>query len=724
MQNRLKIAFLLLAAFLANAGIAGVFTEVEYDAETARQKKALAHSGAVGGPVEPPVKIRPFLDVPMQSPAICRAPDGGYLLTGAVTSDKANKSDFQNNDGVRLWKSNDLKSWQEIGQVWSIERDATRSPTSAWQLKRRVPNPDCWIAPDGGDFARPPGEPARGMVSPEIRFLKGTYWITYSMNGWGCGLLKSVTGKPEGPYEDMGRITPGGGSASLFADDPADGAAGNGAVYWVMDGGWIARMKDDLNGLAEPPRLLHAKPDAVLPTSPLPVGRRGAHLFKRKGVYYLTCAEWTGRTGFPVNDTMVATARSVYGPYEHRHLMVAHGGETTVFEGEGGQWYATMSGSDVRAAFRDRPALVPLTWIRYSIYFDAPIVDEYPFKAQHLITQRGCWDKARPLFDYHFRDPVFTTVPHTDGYIYFSGSVADWRLVEELWLFRFKASDTSKVGRGLVPVEGRVVMHLKDLPWLDYRMRLEHGKHPEWGYGWAMHFMDGKPCVIDDTMYMTFNLYGLPNRDMDKSRDGGKTFPSGSGLIRSTPGDPWGSPWVSLMRHQAEHQLPRKGPDGHFYLGNQKLLPDLTGPAPDAKPSYHGKMPPRTVDGTRLSSEGVGGGHLKDETPVFGGWILHGVPTNGRNLLPGVMGHDITYDTAWSFSETGAEEGPYSRPVQVPHTGGGWCFRDDRGRLWSCFFGDENTGPWERRLGIVPLKEIKKDGRTIWVDIADQWPED
>jgi hypothetical protein len=420
---------------------------------------------------------------------------------------------------------------------------------------------------------------------------------------------------------------------------------------------------------------------------------------------------------------MVATARSVYGPCEYRHLMVAHGGETTVFEGEGGQWYATMSGSDVRAAMRDRPAIVPLTWIRYSIYFDAPIVDEYPFKAQHLITERGGWDKARPLFDYHFRDPVFMVKPHTDGYIYFSGSMADWRLVEELWLFRFKASDTSRVARGLVPVEGRVVMRLSDLPWLDYETRKQHGKGQR-GYGWTLHFMDGKVCGFDDTLYMTFNLYALPKREMDKSHDGGKTFPSGSGLIRSTPGDPWGAPWVSLMRHQAEHQLPRKGPDGRFYLGNQKLLPDLTGLAPDAEPfSWTAMMPPRTLDGTRMSSEGIGAGGASDASRLFGGWVLHGVPTNGRNLLPGVMGHDITYDTAWSFSETGAKEGPYPRPVSVPHTGGGWGFRDDRGRLWSCFFGDENTGPWERRLGIIPLKEIAKDGRTTWVDIADEWPD-
>ena len=48
----------------------------------------------------------------------------------------------------------------------------------------------------------------RGIIAPKIGYVKGTFWVAYSMNGHGCGLLKSQTGKAEGPYEDLGPITP------------------------------------------------------------------------------------------------------------------------------------------------------------------------------------------------------------------------------------------------------------------------------------------------------------------------------------------------------------------------------------------------------------------------------------------------------------------------------------------------------------------------------------
>ena len=81
--------------------------------------------------------------------------------------------------------------------------------------------------------------------------MKGTFWLTYSMNYGGCGLLKSSTGKAEGPYEDVKTDGPLTGEidASLFQDD-------DGTVYWVYQNGKIAKMNHDLSGLVEEPRLL------------------------------------------------------------------------------------------------------------------------------------------------------------------------------------------------------------------------------------------------------------------------------------------------------------------------------------------------------------------------------------------------------------------------------------------------------------------------------------
>lgn len=116
----------------------------------------------------PRVRLAPLFDAPVRDTSICKGADGRWYMTG--TYDAGGTGDFQNNDGIHLWRSSDLKGWQSVGQVWSIERDAA-APQSAWQTERRV-NPD-----------DPYGPLVRGMVSPEIHCFRNTYWIAYSMNG-------------------------------------------------------------------------------------------------------------------------------------------------------------------------------------------------------------------------------------------------------------------------------------------------------------------------------------------------------------------------------------------------------------------------------------------------------------------------------------------------------------------------------------------------------------
>lgn len=108
--------------------------------------------------------------------------------------------------------------------VWTFEKDAT------WAKEFRKIN----------------GILKRALWAPEIFYLNGTFWLTYSMNYRGCGLLKSTTGRPEGPYRDVktnGPLT-GNIDASLFRDD-------DGSVYFVWQNGMIAKMKDDMSGLAK-----------------------------------------------------------------------------------------------------------------------------------------------------------------------------------------------------------------------------------------------------------------------------------------------------------------------------------------------------------------------------------------------------------------------------------------------------------------------------------------
>jgi xylan 1,4-beta-xylosidase len=259
-----------------------------------------------------PADLKPLFDYPLRDPCVCLGPDGVYYLSGTTGA----PTWWNTNEGIRLWKSADLKTWTPLGLVWTMEKDGT------WQ-KKTV----------GGK---------RALWAPEIHFLKGTYWLTYCMNYGGTGLLKSTSGKAEGPYADVkpdGPLT-GEIDASLFADD-------DGKVYFVYQDGKIARMKDDMTGLAETPRLLR-------PANADHVGFEGAFVFKANGRYYLSCAEFSNGC----YDCMIASSDRLEGPYGERHLAIPHGGHNMFFADKRGQWWSTFFGSDAIAPFRERAGLL------------------------------------------------------------------------------------------------------------------------------------------------------------------------------------------------------------------------------------------------------------------------------------------------------------------------------------------------------------------------------
>lgn len=262
-------------------------------------------------PTLPP--LTPLFDYPVRDPCICLGPDGNYYLTGTT----GYPTWWKTNEGIRLWRSPDLKNWTDLGLVWKIE-DGT------WQKKMH------------GDL--------RALWAPEIHYLKGTFWLTYCMNFGGTGLLKSTTGKAEGPYVDVhpeGPLT-GQIDASLFQDD-------DGKVYFLWQNGMIARMKDDMTGLAEKPRLLkpaHAKQ----------VGFEGTFLTKKGDRYYLICADFIDGQ----YHAMAASAEHVDGPYGPRYLAIPHGGHNMLFTDKEGNWWSTFFGSDPHAPFRERPAILQI----------------------------------------------------------------------------------------------------------------------------------------------------------------------------------------------------------------------------------------------------------------------------------------------------------------------------------------------------------------------------
>jgi hypothetical protein len=256
-------------------------------------------------------RLKPLFDYPLRDTSVCLGPDATYYLTGTT----GYPTWWKTNQGIRMCKSKDLTTWEPLGLVWSLEKDVT------WQ-KKQGENQAIW--------------------APEVHYFNGTFWIAYCVNYAGTGVLKSSTGKPEGPYVD---IKPDGPltseiDASLFQDD-------DGKIYFVYQNGKIARMKNDMSGLAEEPKLLK-------PANAGQVGFEGAFLFKANNRYYLSCADFTDRR----YHCYVASSQDLYGPYGDRYLSVPHGGHNMFFRDAKGQWWSTFFGNDGDAPFRERPGLL------------------------------------------------------------------------------------------------------------------------------------------------------------------------------------------------------------------------------------------------------------------------------------------------------------------------------------------------------------------------------
>jgi len=261
--------------------------------------------------------LRPLFDFPVRDTCVCLGPDDTYYLTGTT----GHPTWWNTNEGIRVWKSKDLKTWEPLGLVWSFARDAT------WQK---------------------PKDNHQAIWAPELHYFKGTFWFAYCVNYGGTGILRSKSGKAEGPYEDVkpdGPLT-GDIDASLFADD-------DGQVYFVWQNGKIARLKDDLSGLAEEPRQLK-------PANAPQVGFEGAFLTKINGRYQLICAEFNKRGQDSTYDCMAAGADSLYGPYGDAYLAIPHGGHNMLFKDAQGHWWSTFFGNDPQAPFRERPAILPI----------------------------------------------------------------------------------------------------------------------------------------------------------------------------------------------------------------------------------------------------------------------------------------------------------------------------------------------------------------------------
>ncbi len=605
-------------------------------------------------------KVSPLFDTPLRDTAVTRGPDGVYYLTGTSGTPRGDGTiDFAVNDGIYVWSSPDLENWTPMGKVAGLQQNKARQG-------------------DLGLLRTAAGESEfKGLIAPELHFAKGTWWLTYALRPQGTGLLESTSRRPEGPYEDVGLITTDGQDASLFVDDDQ-------TVYWVFAGGWIARMRDDMTGLAEEPRLLRPFDGSETVNGPggqaLQVGTGGAFLFRRDGKYHLLAAGIHGRIGVPCYDTFVAVGDSVYGPYGPRLLAVAHGGQATMFEGPDGQWYSTFNGVDSRAALRDRPAIVPVDWVTTVKYY-YPRDLSWPWKQGRVVTEAWGWENARPFSDLTFRD--IGIVNGRDGYYYFSGLHNDGRLDKSNVFLRGKDLAGAEPWELL---EFHGLEKVTDLPWYEYRPA-QGGR----GDGWQnLRMTSCKLFFENDTFWATTSAG------------------DNCGVLRSKSGTmmgPWEVVRVGYPGGIKGSAHVRRDYEGNLWLAVRSYLwpvtpqveLDLGRPLPAAKGGYR---PPagrgqsyevETVDGSSFIRGDVGRYYYQ----VDGKYLMLGTAWHGNYRRFG------TYDAQIFWADEII--GPYhnSRAV-LPHGGHAGIVQDNDGQWWMTSFTNDGFLP-DHGVRAVPV---------------------
>jgi hypothetical protein len=323
-------------------GFGGHAGNWSFDAEVTEQNKLKFSDGSVIKKGLIP-NIKPVWDVHMRDAVIIVGGDGNYYLTGSTGNNI-----WRYNDGVEIYRSKDLKKWDYLGLVWSIEKDG------GWEKTWRNHH----------------NQPTRAIWAPELHYIHHNYYICLSMPPGGISILKSTTGKAEGPYvhaTDPNKPLLGGVGPipDSFLIDPTLFEDDDGKVYFTQGPAkFIARMKDDLSDFAEPLRPVelltpdhdpkHHISNCAVNNHLNDLGFEGATLFKYKGRYYLGSTD-------KYNDRysmMIATSDNVYGPYTGRYESVPCNGGTNFFKAKNGDWFTCFFGDDSQAPWREKPGII------------------------------------------------------------------------------------------------------------------------------------------------------------------------------------------------------------------------------------------------------------------------------------------------------------------------------------------------------------------------------
>lgn len=313
---------------------------LRFDADGRIVPVKMTFEGVGARPIAPEGEyFNPVVNYSLPDPTVIRGDDGWFYLYAT--------EDIRN---VPIHRSRNLTDWEFIGTAFTPQ-------------------------------TRPVFEKRGGIWAPDINRIGDKYVLYYSMSRWGgewtCGIGAAVADRPEGPFDDLGKLFRSDEIGVQNSIDPfyiEEG--GKKYLFWgSFHGLYGAELTDDglaLKAGSEPVRIAG---DAY----------EGTYIHKRGKYYYLfasigRCCEGLKST----YTTVVGRSKSLFGPYvdragrpmlENNHQTLIHANPDFAGPGHNSEIVTDDKGQD---------------WVLYHA------VSRADPKGRVLMADRIVWEKGWP----------------------------------------------------------------------------------------------------------------------------------------------------------------------------------------------------------------------------------------------------------------------------------------------------------------------------------------
>lgn len=575
--------------------------------------------------------IQPILEDSLRHPHIILASNGKYYLTAT----QGGKNWAYTNHIINVWSSNNLKHWKNEGAIW----------TGDDHLQFKLPKvalPNTYHS-----------QKSDALRSPEIAEINNEFYLIYSQSAGGICIAKSSTQSIFGPYVNHAVLLSHGVDPSLFQDD-------DGTVYLCFNGGFVARLNDNLNQLEEHPVFIYPAIEQPkgwgLPPIIDRIGSYGARIFKKNGKYCISAGDAHWRMNTHCHDLFISQSTGdIYGPYNRRYMAVPHAGNGSVFQDKENNWWSTYCGNDAYALFHDQVGIVPL------MSYDGTN-DLILRPSQDVILENGPIGSCHPVDDLKnqfARDPSIC-IGH-DGAYYMVCTIEKESMAPDGGIKMWRSTDLHNWD-----YLGFVWTWKNDAPdWLLSRALNDRFWAPEISY-------------INNRYYIAVSLSEKPRGIM---------------LLESEINQPQGK-YSDPVGHTIANGIDGflfKDDDGivYFLWGNgfiAQMKNDMSG---FVNEPWHIK----DKNGTLLGYEGVGIIKFQNQ------YIIHAADHTGDHN----GSYDMTYVVAKNL------KGPYSeRTVTLPHVGHTTIFRGNDQKLYCTIFGSTGNYAFNNRFGLLEI-DISSD---------------